>query len=282
MGIVVSLICFVASGHAQINPGIQADSWREGPHRAETIDELLLFQRAQAKGTNLVTGTFYWNSYGRIKTEKDGSDCSFILGYKALSVGFDANSPIKNGDFWDVAVIGGARVGEFGDGWQLEVLGGAGSANDSHWGNADAIYGAGVIGATKQLSYAASVHSGVYYDGNRDLLPEVPLPYITYRREFCEEVGATIGFPASAILYHPLRYLGLTVDYTFPDEFTARSACDLTRNVSLFVQYARSTDAFHIERRGSERLFYELERVNGGIRWITKWFDASTPQGRRG
>lgn len=274
-GIIVTLLLAATPARPQINPGVLAEPWRGGLHRAETVDELLLFEHTRVNGTNLVTGTFYWDSYGRIKLEKDNGDPNFVIGYRALAIGFDADSPVKKGDFWDVALVGAGRLGELGDGWQLELLGGAGSANDSHWSNLDALYGVGAMGVTKPLDEQASLHGGMYYDGNRDLLPLIPLPYIAYRREFGDQFSATIGLPAAALRYQPIAPLNFTADYTFPDVITMRSALELTKHVSLFVQYARGTDAFFIADRGSERLFYSVERVNGGIRWIAKLFDAS-------
>ncbi len=162
-----------------------------------------------------------------------------------------------------------------GEEWDLRLIGGIGTANDGHFSNSDALYGVGTIDFGRDYADGSSLHLGITHEGNADLFPDIPLPYATYSATVGENFQYKLGLPESSLTYHPVEPLTLMLSYEFPVEANAIASYEIFEGVSLFGQYKRDFDGFRLDESDSRRLFYEFDRVNLGVRWITKWFDIS-------
>ena len=265
--------------NAQVGPQIFMQPWQEGAHWAETVDELLFFERGYVKHTDLSTKIWSWDSSGRIRLSRQDPAPGIVIGYRINTMEVDSEAGAINGDLWDVAIVGGVRLGRIADRWEINLLGGAGTSQDNHWTDSDAIYPLAALDVSTALDEHGAFHFGIDYDGNRVLWPDIPLPYAAYVREWNSKWTTTLGLPTTSITYKPLEWVRLAVDYDFPDALTVGANLALLKNVILFAQYSRGTLGFHIHQREDERLFYELQRVSVGVRWITKLFDASLGAG---
>jgi hypothetical protein len=259
---------------AQNLPSMVIDPWQEGRHWAETVDDLLQFDHGHTKGSNLDTAMFYWDSYGRIRINRDQSDPEWIVGYQVLAISEASQSAAINGDYWDLALTLGHKFAEWDNGWRLSVIGGAGTANDSHFGNTDAIYGIGIINLAKKLEENSSINLGLMYDGNRSVFPDIPLPYVVYRHKFSEEFSYTLGIPKAGFQWRPVQPLNLEVNCTLPVEGQATLSLWLSKTVCLYTEFDSSTEGFHIDGADNRRLFYSKSWASAGARWIMKWADA--------
>ena len=75
----------------------------------------------------------------------------------------------------------------------------------------------------------------------------------------------------------------IDVSYSFPVNLDAVAEYEVIDGVRLFALESRKLEGFYqdVDNRRSlstgedRRLFHELDRVGTGIRWITKWLDAS-------
>jgi len=267
-------VCGAGMSFAQNLPSMVVDPWLEGRHWAESVDDMLLFESGHTKGSNLDTSMFYWDSYGRIRFNRDESDPSWMVGYQVLTMSEESQSAAINGDYWDLALTLGHKFAEWDNGWRLSVIAGAGTANDGHFSDSDAIYSIGIINFAKQLDQSTSVSFGLMYDGNRSVCPDIPLPYVAYRHKVSEEFNYELGIPTDGFEWRPFVPLRLEVNCTLPVEAQATLSLQLSKTVNLFTEFDSTTDGFHIEGTDNRRIFYSNCRAATGVRWITKWADA--------
>lgn len=262
---------------AQTGPQIAIFPWQEGAHWAETSDEILYFDDGHVKGDGGKQDADVWNwdSDGRIKVDRNDPDPKFVIGYRILSLTVDSDFNAIDGSFWDIALVGAYRLGELHDGWDMTISGGVGSANDGAFSNEDALYGLGAVNGYKKLDDVSGVHAGLRYNGNALVLPDIPLPYLAYESEWSEQLSTVLGLPLNSVEWTPMERLQFQIRYAFPINFNGEMSFQLIENLSLFARYADTTDAFAINGKNNKRIYHELERVSGGIRWVTRLFDAS-------
>lgn len=265
----------IASLNAQNLPHIVTEPWIEGNHWAETYDDVVVLEQAHTKGGNQDVNLWIWDSNGRVRANRHKPDPSVVLGYRILS--YDGNSPVNalDGSFWDLALVGGSKLADTENDWKLHALVGIGTANDGNFDNTDALYALGLFNASKQISEDASFHVGVQYQGNQVLFPEYPLPYAAWQQVVNERLQFTAGLPRSSFAWEAWGPFRIEAQYDWPTRGEARLFIEIVRNFSLFARYTHMTDAFHIDDRERKRLIYDSHRAGGGVRWITKWFDAS-------
>ena len=271
------------SAHAQVGPLLSVRPWFEKPMWAETYDELLFFDRGHTKGADESIKNFYWDSAGRIKFWKDEVEPPFSLGYRVLTIDTDSDNQFLDGQWNDVALTAGMQFGPlFDSDWNLGLIAGLGTANDGHWSNDDALYGLGTIDLWTPLSDEASLHTGISYDGNRALIQDIPLPFVTYHHRIADTLDLSVGLPDTLIRYELTDQLTLSAWYLFPADVRLRLDFEIVEDsgVYLFALYTRAVRKFYFEelenrRRDNRRLFYELDRATAGVRWKTPWFDAS-------
>jgi hypothetical protein len=259
---------------AQNLPSMVIDPWQEGRHWAESVDDMLNFDKGHTRGSNLDTGMFYWDSYGRVRFNRAESDPTWIVGYQVLTISEESESAEINGDYWDLAATLGHKFAEWDNGWRLSVIGGAGTANDSHFGDTDAIYGIGILNLVNQLDESTSLNCGVMYDGNRSVCPDIPMPFVAYRHKVSEKFSFKLGFPANGFEWRPFRPLGLEVNCVLPAEAQATLSLWLSKVVCLFAEFDSTSDGFWINDTDDRRIFYSNSRAATGLRWFTKWADA--------
>jgi len=108
---------------AQSIQDVLTQPWQEGPHWAETVDDVCFVKGETEKG-NLDASVLYWNSYARIKLARDQDKPRFLFNYRLFSLGVASDLKAIDGDYWDIAFAGGARLGEAGLGWEVSLLGG--------------------------------------------------------------------------------------------------------------------------------------------------------------
>ena len=281
------------STQAQVGPLLSVRPWFEKPMWAETYDDIVFFDKGHTKGKDESISTFYWDSAGRIKFWKDEVEPPFSLGYRILTMDNDTDdeNEFLEGQWNDVALTAGKQFGQlFDSDWNLGLIGGMGTANDGYWNNEDALYGLGTIDLWTQLSDEASLHTGISYDGNRALIQDIPLPFVTYQHRIAEELDLSIGIPDSLVKWNFADKWSLTAYYHFPADVLTRVDYEIIEDtgVYLFGSYTRAVRQFTIDdhknrhyvnvdpaRPDNRRLFFEIDRVTTGVRWATKWFDAS-------
>jgi len=262
-----------AIAHGQNTPDVLSAPWQDGPHWAETVDDVLFFEGGHTRNSSYETGVFFWDSYGRIRFNREDDDPRWTLGYRLFALGNDSGAPQINGDFWDIALVLGYKFDRMDNGWRVSVLAGAGTANDDHFSNTHALYGTGLVSAERALDENSTLRLGVMYNGNALFFPDAPMPYVAYERKVSEQLQYTLGLPASGLDWRPMSALSLNLDYVAPLTAKGNLSVWFSKTICLFTEVASATDGFYIEDAGNRRLFYRLNRATTGVRWITKWAD---------
>ena len=273
------MILPLSSVFSQTHPIQILQSWGEDPHWAQTVDEPLWINRGRTDEGDRSIGIFYWDSYGRIKLDRESTQPPFTIGYRVLTIDIATDHPALPGGASDIAVVGAVPLGQVGDSWQLAMIGGLGTANDNHFSNGDAIYGIGYLHATQTLDPTRRLHIGLGYHGNRAIFPDVPIPYILYQEQMNESLALGLGLPISSVLWRPVESVTVELRYIVPVTVGAKVQWEFAEGLSLFTEYKSTNDAFYVHHTDNRRLFYELDRVAGGIRWVTKWVDLSLAVG---
>ncbi len=154
------------------------------------------------------------------------------------------------------------------------MIGGAGHANDGHFNDDDGWYGLATINVTRQLDETSRLHVGLSYHGNRLILPDIPLPYITYTHRD-DQVTYAIGLPSTWVAWTAVENLTVEAAYLFPMDGEVRVEYRLSERFSIFAEYLATTDGWSIDGVDHRRMFYEFHRASAGVRWVSRWIDAS-------
>lgn len=264
---------------AQVGPWHLGRAWSKDPHWADTFDDIVYFGRAETQVDGENARVFFWDSYGRIKFEKENPDPVFSLGYRAPTLSIGADDGVMSGQYNDVAVAGVVRLGELLPSWKAHVIGGMGTANDGHWSNTDALYGTGSVDLAREFSSISTLHLGVTYDGNGNLFPDIPLPYVNWNWKASDQLELWLGTYGTKVQYVPVPELELSLQYVYPVNVEADVEWEFLEGIRLFTQYSHWVHGFYIDGEEHRRYFYQHDRVGGGLRWITWLFDVSLGAG---
>jgi hypothetical protein len=251
---------------AQTGPSLLLHIWDEAPHFADTFDEPIFILGGHTKDDEDIDLLVY-DSFGSIKFDRQSQDPNIWLGYRALTIGIDGDQPELPGDLTDLSLALAIDLGEGDDNWSWSVAFGAGTANDGHWSDTGSIYGIGTLNATHRIDSDSALDIGVWYDGNRTILPDIPLPYAMYRRRVSDEFAYHVGLPYSGLSWRPFDALTAKLEYSFPTNLLASASVDINKEWSVFCEFIETLDAFFIHDEPNRRIFYELSRIDGGIRF---------------
>ena len=167
----------------------------------------------------------------------------------------------------DQSVAVGFTAGEF-DGWQVDAAAGIGHAGSVPYSDGQALYAMGDVILTRALDDGASVQLFLNYDGNRAVLPDLPLPGIAYHDRVNDTLSYTAGLPFSALTWQPDEQVRVDVAYGVPTTFNVRAAWQVRPEVSLFAAMENRLDAFAVaDDRPNRRVFFKQSRAEAGVLW---------------
>ena len=203
------------------------------------------------------------------------------FGYNLTLLNVQTNDPrLPNALLTDTSLgfgIGIFQGGE-GDGLLKDVIAGltvgVGYAGVGAFDDNDAWYYQATLVAGRTFPNGDQFGIVLDYDGNRTILPDVPLPGFQYRHTtkdpfFGKKLILGGGFPFSSLEWALTDRLTLTAKGTFPFDLTARADYKILKDTGLFVEYANRREAFHWDQfaKGSDRLFFTERRAEVGIRY---------------
>lgn len=252
------------------------DPWKDR-QIADTYDNPLVVFDGRIRGRDIKTSLFLWESYGRVRFLPD-SPRSPAIGYRLLTADFGFGVPDLPNGMNDIALAVGAPLLEW-DGWTFSLIGGAGYAGDTPFGDPNAWYGIAHAIFDRQLSETDRLAFTLDYRGNNALLPDVPLPGIRYTRTG-DTLTWTIGYPFNQVTWKPDPRWTLSASYEVPHTADARVAYDVGAGWSLYAQFSNFFHPFTFagdpSDRGIDRWFFQMRRVEAGVRFIHgKWIDAA-------
>ena len=276
LAMLASLAITSQAALAQTGPSLMLKPWDSKPTMAETYDEPIFIYGGHIKESGGSIGILQYDSFGRIKPQKDLERPDFSIGYDINVVGVDSYYQSLTTGYADVSIALAYHVGELAKDWDLSVMVGGGQSNDDHFDNNDAYYGIAGAAVTHIIDDQSSLAVGISYSGNRILLPDVPLPYAMYTRQLAEHLKMEVGVPYSLIEWEPVTDLTLSAGYTFPYNFALKSNYVFNENWSIFGDCTRTVSGFYLNDQGTNRIFYDLSQVKAGVRFIYgKWIDVA-------
>lgn len=159
--------------------------------------------------------------------------------------------------------------------WQLGATIGVGHASSQPWADAHGQYALASVFGTTTLDDGATLLIGLTYDGNRSALPDTPLPVLEYRKPLGQndsggggdrELGLTLGYPESRIIYRHSEQLSFSAGFDNLDWATAEMFYEFAPGLALTARYAAFYDMFHAAGDDEyRRLFFISQRLEAGL-----------------
>lgn len=264
---------------AQVDENLLTRRWKSDNFWAETYDKPLLTAQGRLEESDDRIQIFHWNSEGRIKFDRQSLEPPVWIGYRALTSSVSSDAELLDHTFADVALAVAASLGSIGEDWTVLASAGAGTANDGRWDNPHALYPVATLDFTYRHKYSTFWHFGLTLDGNRGLLPDIPLPYVMVETRLHPSLSMLLGFPKSEIVARPGRTAILSLQWAFPSNASARIEADLGSGFSIFVEATRRIDGFHLRDEDRTRIFFAMNTAEFGVRWVTTWMDVSLSAG---
>jgi len=231
----------------------------------ETNDRILYQAEADVRGENANAQVFWWDSEGRWRFDKS-SETSPALGYHWLTMSFDTNSRVLPDHLDEISLALGFHLGEVSGG-TVSLVGGAGYASNNPFADTNGIFGIGHVQWQKPLSAEDSIIVSVDYNGNSSFLPDVPLPGVEFIHR-TKPFSFGVGFPQTWIQWEVLPKLTIDANYDVPLTANAVVAYHFTEQWSVFGGYAHFFNGFFLDDvPKTDRLFYEMNRVETGVRF---------------
>lgn len=206
-----------------------------------------------------------YNTQGRFRLFP-GELASPRIGYNFSYL--DTESSVLPQQLVDQSIGVGFPIGKF-DEWIVGMSLGVGYAGNSPFGDGDGWYGQATVAVFKQLTEHSAVVFVLDYNGNRDILPDVPLPGVAYTRVLRDDLEVTVGLPLSSVKWKPTDRLEINASYALLDNFSATVAYEVVDNLSLFASVDNVSHNFFIDDLPSnnDRLLFTQRRAEAGVRW---------------
>lgn len=176
-----------------------------------------------------------------------------------------SSDPALPDELVDVSAAG-SITRQLDDDWLLSFTAGGGFAGDNAFADGSAFYGLANITAIHSLGEDRGYMLILDYNGNRSVLPDVPLPGFVYFDRLNDEVTYSIGLPGS-ITWTPDSATTVKAVIT-PGGVTGSIEHELDDQLALFGRFGNTVRSFHIDSDDSNRrLFFKQNRVEGGLAW---------------
>lgn len=278
-GWTIALAC--AIGHALIISNVSlaqtgADllikPWPKGQH-CEMQGGITFLDDGHTSNADNLQMTFY-DASGRVRIwPEQRADPRF--GWDVKYIHLDTNDPALPSKLVDTSVAFGMGVAEQ-DGWQAGITAAIGYAAAGAFDDGNGWYAKADFAIGKEFKEGQSIGFVLDYDGNRTLMPDVPLPGFEYRTQLDPKLLLAVGFPFSSVRWRPIEQLTIDAKYVFPDDGQVRVDYEVIKDFGLFAEYLLRQDAFHNDAFANthDRLIFQQRRIEGGVRW-TPWKEAS-------
>ena len=202
------------------------------------------------------------DSSGRVRLADTGQ-YSPTVAWDSLYMALNTHSSLLPRQLDQQAMALGIPLVQSGK-WGFGAVVGAGYSGNSPYNEGQAVYGLVDLNAQYQFDHDNSLVLTLNYNGNRSILPDVPLPGI----EFIHQTRQlTLGVGTYEYLdYKPIDRLDIQLMY-FPAD-TGRADIDyrLLRWLHVYGLFSSQSWAFHVDYYNhDQRLFFNMCRVEAGV-----------------
>lgn len=249
---------------AQVGSTLIARPWQPG----QTVNATNFFlgtptdSETVGDETNLARGV----SFGRFRFD-DEDPGALTFGWLWDHLEIDSTDSLLPERLNETAVAVGMSLGEVYDGWEVSIAGGFGFAGDLPYTDDDAFFGLGSVIARKQLDQRTALTVLLDFDGSRTVLPDVPLPGISYTTFVSPSLRYSVGVPFSTLFWKPAERWTIDITYVLPIGGRADISYDISEQWSAFISYNASTRGYHLDGdEDDNRIFFEQNRAEAGVR----------------
>ncbi len=252
---------------AQSGPALLIKPWPKEQFIENSTDMLFFADTTEEDNGREFTLNIV-ESLGRIRL-LPGNIASPRIGYELTYLdigGEDGRLPKRLTDQSLGAGFAFAKV----DDWIAGATIGAGYAGDTPYGDAQGWYGKATVILFREINENHSLGFAIDYDGNRTMLPDVPLPGIQYSFKLPQRnLQLVVGAPINAVIWDVNPRTKVEATWTMLDRFDGRASYLLARHISLFGRFESRQIAFRMDEFDdtNDRLLWQQRRVEAGIYW---------------
>jgi hypothetical protein len=199
-------------------------------------------------------------------SREDAAAPGFGAAYHYISI--DEDTGILPEDLTDVSVAGRWNTA-ISDEWDLGFIVGVGSASNEPFDESDGLYGLADLVATWNFREDEAFVFSLNYNGNRVVLPDVPIPGFAYRNQKNQNLTYVLGIPVSSVYWTPTDRLTLNMAYAPTLTFNGKVEYELIDDeVGIFGRINSDVSAFDLADDDSDdRLMFSQRRIEAGVSW---------------
>jgi hypothetical protein len=211
-----------------------------------------------------------YETQGRWRVQP-GNLISPRIGWDFTFLDLDTRFPALPDQLVDQSIAVAMPVAKFGD-WIVGASVGVGYAGDRPFADGDAWYGKGTLSVFRLFNESDALVFALDYDGNRTILPDVPLPGVAYTKRVARDFFFVVGLPVTSVEWRPDDRLRVEVVYSVPDSFDASAGYRVGRFLTVLGNLENRREAFSIDGlpANHDRLLFQQRRAEIGLRWEPK------------
>jgi hypothetical protein len=273
MAITLTLCALTSAARGQSMARLTIEPWN-GTDLNTSYDHPLVEFGGHANGTQYVTSLSWWDSYGRVRFDRNDPDSPFVA-YRIFTMDAGTHDPQIHSTIDDLDLAVGFHVAHVSD-WDVTALLGAGYSGTHPFVGTGGIFGIGDLNAVHNIDDQNSILLAVDYAGNNALLPDVPLPgFAMLHHE--TKYDYMLGFPVNRFRWRPIQSIEFTANYTAPYTGSLNLEYRQWRHVGFYANASNFFQGAVIrDQTISDRELFQMRRVEAGVRFIfDPWVDAA-------
>jgi len=264
-------LLFTAAVHAQTGPRLLLEPLPEPENYRLNIDVAQFGDTDIDRSPNDVGMTIYEAS-GRARFRL-GAITEGIqkaqprVGFDLFVLDLSNDDALLPGQFNDASV--GVSLGILNDDkWVAGIALGVGFASVNGFHDGNGLYGKADLAVGYTIDEKQTVGLVLNYDGNRSILPDVPLPGFQYTNRYSDELTFSIGFPFSSVRYKPDGKWTFDVTFAIPDNFNGTVDYAINETFGVFAGLSSKNKSFHWDelQDNTDRIFFSQNRAELGVR----------------
>lgn len=275
----VTLLVGLSDGAAfgQAGIGQRMRPWQLEGQWLDAQADFYLFGRSETENDDDLDLTLY-KARGRARLDPEGTtNWQPSVGADLMVLDIGSSDPLVPDLLTQQRFGIGASLGEV-RGWRIDAVAGAGYAGDTPYNDWDAVYAHATLSGIKPIDETSSWMVALNWDGNRTIVPDMPLPSIAYNKRFGETLDVSLGLPVSQVKWTPtekweVRAAGLPVI-----SMNVIALYKINRAVRVYGSFNSETTGFQpSDRPEGDRIFFEQRRLEAGFmvgvqRWMSLRF----------
>ncbi len=278
---VVSLVVLAgaAAAGAQSGSGLMLTPWEEGRTAQVASDFLYQGQADTEDRLDRDVDLQWYVAEGRYRLAAD-ERFGPAVGFEFEHIEFTSSHPLVPDRLVDLSAAVGTGVAQF-DWGGLLVTGGVGFAGDQPFSDGDAVYGRANVLAVMPKNEKMGWQFGLNYDGNRSIVPDVPLPTLNFYHRVSDELFYAVGLMYNVLYWTPNENFKVVLSHESPLTVDAVAAYQLFEGFWVEGGFHNRYKPYHIDGDDEHRrVFFTHRRLEAGIRWAScEWCELNVAGG---